>query len=96
MFVGKGQLQNPSANFTGHRGTSMPRGSGGSLGLRQLRHSPTGVSDPRDPAGHLTLRLTVEIISMLHLHPAFKSLRNSSDIQPLHFLGQIEADPAGL
>lgn len=32
MFVGKGQLQNPGADFTGHRGTSMQRGSGARWG----------------------------------------------------------------
>lgn len=69
MFVGRSQLQNPRANLTGPRGTSTQRGW---LGIQLLLHSLTRVSGPRGPAGHLTLKLTVEIISMLHLHPAFK------------------------
>lgn len=96
MFVGKGQLTKPRRGFYWPQRHLHAAGLRGSLGLRQLRHSPTGVSDPRDPAGYLTLKLTVEIISVLHLHPAFKSLPNSSDIQRQHFLGQIEADSAGL
>lgn len=52
MFVGKGQLQNPSADFTGHRGTSPCSGAQGLVGaptaatfphrsIRSQRHSRT-------------------------------------------------------